>query len=528
MSEKVSITKSKLDSLANAIAAVGGTSIPKTLSQMESAVLELTIPPNLETITIKPENCASSSTQITPETYICETDSSYPGTVISMSSTYCNIGKFLNSNIKIELNKTYHCVGQLFIKWDDDDTEEYYYIDSDFNMPSLYSGIVDLPSFTWEGSTGATQIFSSMKLSISNTSYGYNTMMRPMRSNAITKSGVLLPGSFYRITQVNTDGYNTINLDFNSDPRFYRIYQSLAYRSKIASSAPYVSEWCNSLSSFSTQQFAGQPFSGDFTFNNIGSICQYAFGSVFTGTQTGTWDYFGLNFPSCSSIYIAAFVSNTYLQSVSFPECTTIGSSAFQNCVKLTTISFPKCTFIGSYAFQGCINLFTVSFPECTSLGNYAFFNCSNLTTVFFSECTSIGGCAFQSCFKLTTASFPKCTSISVGAFSNCYSLSDISFPQCNSIMNMAFYSCSALTTISLPNCIYLSTYVFRFCRNLSSFYFMGSSIPSIQSTTFANTPIIDSTYLGYYGSIYVPSSLLADYKTATNWATYSTRMVGI
>ena len=82
--------------------------------------------PNLSSITIKPENCASSSTQITPQTYICETDSSYPGTAISINSqNYCNIGSYLDSNIKIELNKTYHCVGQLFIKWDDDDTEEY-------------------------------------------------------------------------------------------------------------------------------------------------------------------------------------------------------------------------------------------------------------------------------------------------------------------------------------------------------------------------------------------------------------------
>ena len=52
MSEKVSITKNKLDSLANAIAAVGGTSIPKTLSQMESAVLELT--PDITSLTVNP------------------------------------------------------------------------------------------------------------------------------------------------------------------------------------------------------------------------------------------------------------------------------------------------------------------------------------------------------------------------------------------------------------------------------------------------------------------------------------------
>lgn len=54
MSEKVSITKSKLDSLANAIASVGETSIPKTIAQMESAVLELSVPSILQNKTITP------------------------------------------------------------------------------------------------------------------------------------------------------------------------------------------------------------------------------------------------------------------------------------------------------------------------------------------------------------------------------------------------------------------------------------------------------------------------------------------
>jgi hypothetical protein len=56
----------------------------------------------------------------------------------------------------------------------------------------------------------------------------------------------------------------------------------------------------------------------------------------------------------------------------------------------------------------------------------------------------------------------------------------------------------------------------------------MGSSIISLGVNVFDSTPMTKTSYLGYYGSIYVPSSLLASYKTATNWATYSSRMVGI
>ena len=57
----------------------------------------------------------------------------------------------------------------------------------------------------------------------------------------------------------------------------------------------------------------------------------------------------------------------------------------------------------------------------------------------------------------------------------------------------------------------------------------MSTTMTTLQNTNaFINTPISNSTYLGYYGSIYVPSSLVDTYKSATNWATYSDRIVGI
>lgn len=509
MSEKVSITKSKLDSLANAIAAIGGTSIPKTLSQMESAVLELTIPPNLETITIKPDNCVSSSTQITPETYICETDSSYPGTAISMSSqSYCNIGNYLDSNIKIELNKTYHCVGQLFIKWDDDDTEEYYYIDSNFTESSY--AVISLNSFTWEGSTGATQTFGRMKLDMS-VGNGYKTKMRPMTvgSRTTTKSGVLLPGSFYRITQVDINGYDTINLDFNGDPRFYEIYKSLAYRSVIASSSPGVSEWCNSLSTIEMWQFCAQKFSGNFVFNNVSSVGQYAFAVAWAGNGTSIYSpSYTVNFlrSSGTSLGQYTFCNNGMIKEINGPYISTIPQCFCQSCTSLTTISFPECTTISTNAFVSCRNLTTVPFPECTIIGISAFQSCNKLTTVSFSKCTDIGGYAFRFCTSLATISFPKCTTINGSAFQGCTNLTTVSFPECTTIENNAFSN----------------------CQKLESVYLMGSSIPTLGTGVFNSTPITVSTYLGYFGSIYVPSSLLASYKTVTNWATYSNRMVGI
>lgn len=563
-------------------------------------------------ITIKPENCLSSNTQITPETYVFE-DNNLPGQSFTIDN-FGIIADFKQTNgIKLESGKTYHCIAHVFVKWDDDDSEEYCYADSNF----VKSGTnITLGNFNWEGSSGATQTITSITLQ-PDSSNSYKVRLRIDRNTSVSKSGVLLPGSFYRITQVDTNGYDTINLDFNNDPRFYGIYQSLVYRSTIASSAPYVSEWCNNLSSIASFQFAGQSLSGSFIFNNVSSVGQYAFAWNYIGGLTGGDTAYNLTFPilsrfhenspfamnrglisiycpsvttigsytfyncfslvtisfpecttinnyafqQCSNLTIASFPKCTNiggqafqqcsnLTSVSFPECTTIGGNAFYSCSKLASIYFPKCTTISNQAFYSCSNLTTVSFPECTSIGSGTFQYCSNLTTISLPKCTSIGATAFSQCSKLTTVSFPECLSIDYNAFYNCYSLATISFPKCTYINYQAFYNCSSLisayfpecsimsnnvfrncvnlTTVSFPKCISIYNTAFQACSKLESAYFMASSIISLGANVFTSTPMSLSSYLGYFGSIYVPASLLASYKTATNWAAYSSRMVGI
>ena len=165
-----------------------------------------------------------------------------------------------------------------------------------------------------------------------------------------------------------------------------------------------------------------------------------------------------------SSIGQGAFAYADNLKSVSFPVTTTIGSSAFGYCTRLTTISFPKVATIGNNAFSNCSKLTTVSFPVATTIGNHAFHSCRSLTTVSFPKVTTIGSCAFYSCY------------------------------------------------------------------NLKSLYLTGSSLCKLfNSNAFTSTPI--GGYLasaGTYGSIYVPASLLASYKKATNWTYFSSRFVGI
>ena len=47
-------------------------------------------------------------------------------------------------------------------------------------------------------------------------------------------------------------------------------------------------------------------------------------------------------------------------------------------------------------------------------------------------------------------------------------------------------------------------------------------------ANVFTNTPMSNNTYLGRYGSIYVPSQMVSSYKAANNWSIYSDRITAL
>ena len=134
-----------------------------------------------------------------------------------------------------------------------------------------------------------------------------------------------------------------------------------------------------------------------------------------------------------------------------------------------------------------------------TTIGSYAFYNCTLLTTITFPVVTSIGESTFYSCTSLSTITFPAVTSIGVYAFYDCSSLTTADFPLVTSIGSYAFYKCTSLETVILRNnsvCSLNNTNAFKGCTHIT----------------------------GTGGYIYVPSSLIDTYKTATNWVTYASK----
>lgn len=429
--------------------------------------------------------------------------------------------------------------------------------------------------------------------------------------------------------------YNPVTV--NVDNQYYSIYKSLAFRSVIASSAPGVSEWANSLTSINNGQFANQNFSGSFTFNNVKSVSMYGFGSAFLQGNFppsnftlsfpnasvighGAFAYnFGLRsingtvcdyiadyafyrcsnltsvyFPVLSKVSQYTFYSCSRLTDVSIPSATLISTSAFANCSSLSSINFPEVSIVGSYAFYLCSGLVSVNFPIAETIGNYTFSGCRNLTSVnfpaattigsvafsycpslsfvSFPNCTTINNGAFHSCASLTTVSFPVCTSIGVSAFAYCSSLTEASFPSCKIVGGSAFRNCSSLETINFPVCEIISAYAFTYCSSLTSAYapecetiyasafyacaslklisfpkctsmfavtfgscsalesayFLGSVVPTLNNNPFMSTPLSESSYLGYFGSIFIRQSLLQSFISSSYWNVYSSRFVGL
>jgi len=131
----------------------------------------------------------------------------------------------------------------------------------------------------------------------------------------------------------------------------------------------------------------------------------------------------------------------------------------------------------------------------------------------------------------MSYAIFPNCGSVSDSCFQALSNLTNISFPECRFVQTNAFYGCYNLPLISFPKILSLTYSPFMNCSAISKAYFLGPMIPAVQngsSNFFANTPMSSTSYLGYYGSIYVRASLASLYKITSGWSWYSDRIVGI
>ena len=139
----------------------------------------------------------------------------------------------------------------------------------------------------------------------------------------------------------------------------------------------------------------------------------------------------------------------------------------------------------------------TIAISGLTAIVDYAFYACKSLTSVTMgNSVTNIGSYTFVSCSSLTSVTIPdSVTSIDDYTFANCSSLTSVTIPNSvTSIGSTAFANCSSLTQLIL----------------------FPSTPPTLGSNAIPST----------IQSIYVQQSSKVAYQAATNWTTFSSKIV--
>lgn len=165
----------------------------------------------------------------------------------------------------------------------------------------------------------------------------------------------------------------------------------------------------------------------------------------------------------------------------------------------LTSIDSPV-TKVVNYACFGLSKITTVNLPNCTSIGAYGFRGCSGLTAVNAPNVGTSGDYSFYACSMLKEVSFPKLKAVNKSSFTQCTRLVKADFGTLCQLMEATCFS-------SCPN---LETVILRY----------ENAVVTLESTN-----AFDSDFGGY---IYVPATLVEQYKAATNWTTYASQIRAI
>ena len=204
---------------------------------------------------------------------------------------------------------------------------------------------------------------------------------------------------------------------------------------------------------------------------------------------------------------------------------TTLGGNAFANIGNLTSITIPNTvTTIGNSVFSYCTALSSITLPDTiTSIGVNAFNRCGNLSSITLpSSITSIGGGSF-SYTGLTSMVWPSnVTSISQSAFSHCENLTSITIPNTvTTIGDSSFIDCTGLVSITIPSSVTnINGYAFLRCTGLTSITCEATTPPTLTvNLPFENTNDCP---------IYVPSTSVSAYQSASGWSTYASRIQAI
>lgn len=157
-----------------------------------------------------------------------------------------------------------------------------------------------------------------------------------------------------------------------------------------------------------------------------------------------------------------------------------------------------------------------------TSIWNYAAYGRTGITSVSMPNLQRISNSAFAGCTALQTVSFPsaRADDYCQAGFQNCTSLKGVVLPaNGGGFYNNMFNGCSNLEYVDSQVSSIQQSDVFKNCTKLSMLVIRRTSgaaglgsVNHFNGTPFANG--------GTGGTLYVPSSLVSAYQSASNWST--------
>lgn len=237
--------------------------------------------------------------------------------------------------------------------------------------------------------------------------------------------------------------------------------------------------------------------------------------NVTSGTMTVKSPYYPTNYGKTSSTYLTAveignnvteldvLQNNNKLKYITIPNSVTkLPANNFcGNAWSLEHITLPNSvTTIGATIFMQCYSLKSASMPKQVVASGTIFSYCQLLNRVAIDFSNTTTNTISQYSYTARDVVIPSgVTTISTGAFSYNQRVSTFIIP-------------SSVTTIS--------TSAFSYCNGATEFHFKSSTPP-----TLANANAFTGTSSA--SVFYVPSASLDAYKTANNWSTYASRMVG-
>lgn len=237
--------------------------------------------------------------------------------------------------------------------------------------------------------------------------------------------------------------------------------------------------------------------------------------------------YTSVSFPNVTDIQAYTFKTdsnvNGDLINANFPKCKQIEFGAFYNQRLNGVLDFSSVEKIYDEAFRYC-NFSNIQLPNVKYIGNYAFCDCKNLSNIDLQLTTTIGSCAFYECSNLESINIPEVITIKDSCFSRCSKLKNIDLPKVESIERDSFEVCKSLTKADLKSVKKICYGSFYNCAVLETLIIRTNSICTLLDTNALTRTKIDSGT----GYIYVPRSLIEDYKVATNWATYANQFRAI